>query len=147
MARSGDERRNAAPSSALHNRLAAVAVTVRRTAPGSQERAGALRERDVLQSLLSASVLGDAGPGLALLDEADTVTTRALSALAQDRLDQLVSSLDAGDSRSAAAAVTAVAAVLPAGVADGDPRRAPVEDLLDEGSDEARLFRGFPDPT
>ena len=85
-------------------------------------------------------MLGDAGPGLALLDEADTVTTRALSALAQDRLDQLVSSLDAGDSRSAAAAVTAVAAVLPPGVADGDPRRAPVEDLLDEGSDEARLF-------
>ena len=102
----------------------------------------------MLQSLLSASVLGGAAPGLALLDEADTVTTRALSALAQDRLDQLVSSLDADDSRSAAAvAVTTVAAVLPPGVADGDPRRAPVEDLLDEGSDEARLFRGFPDPT
>ena len=123
-------------------------VTVRRTAARfRRERAGALRERDVLQSLLSASVLGDAGPGLAPLDEADTVTTRALSALAQDRLDQLVSSLDAGDSRSAAAAVTAVAAVLPPGVADGDPRRVPVEDLLDEGTDEARLFRGFPDPT
>ena len=122
-------------------------VTVRRTAARSDARAGALRERDVLQSLLSASVLGDAAPGLALLDEADTVTTRALSALAQDRLDQLVSSLDAGDSRSAAAAVTAVAAVLPPGVADGDPRRVPVEDLLDEGSDEARLFRGSPDPT
>ena len=60
---------------------------MRRTAARTEARAAALRERDVLQSLLSASVLGDAAAGLALLDEADTVTTRALSALAQDRLD------------------------------------------------------------
>ena len=41
----------------------------------------------------------------------------------------------------------AVAAVLPPGVADGDPRRAPAEALLDEGTDEAVLFRGLQGPT
>jgi hypothetical protein len=122
-------------------------AAVRRTAPRTEARAAALRERDVLQSLLSASVLGDAAAGLALLDEADTVTTRALSALAQDRLDAIVAPLDAGDDRSAAAVVIAVAAVLPPGVADGDPRRAPAEALLDEGTDEDVLFRGLQGPT
>ncbi len=117
-------------------------ITVRRTPAGTEARAGALRERDVLQSLLSASVLGDAGVELAMLDEADTVTTRALAALARDRLAQFVESLDTADHRSTAAVVTAVAAVLPPGVADQDPRRAPVDALRDPGTDEDLLFRG-----
>lgn len=117
-------------------------VTVRRTPARSEARASVLRERNVLQSLLSTSVLGDAAGGLAMLDEADTVTTRALAALAQDRLAQFVESLDTGDHRSTAAVVTAVAAVLPPGVADRDPRRAPAGALLDEGTDEDLLFRG-----
>jgi hypothetical protein len=123
--------------------LRSPSTTVQRTAPGTEARAGALRARDVLQSLLSASVLGDAAADLALLDQADTLTTRVLSALAQDRLTELVSSLDAGDDQSAADVVTTVASVLPAGVADGDPRRAPVEPLVDRGAEDA-LFRGTP---
>jgi hypothetical protein len=98
----------------------------------------------VLQSLLSGSVLGDSADDLALLDQAETVTTRALSALAQDRLGELVASLDAGDEQSAADVVSAVASVLPAGVFDQDPRRAPADALLDRGVEQDALFRGTP---
>jgi hypothetical protein len=124
--------------------LRSAPASVRRTDPASDARAGALRTRDVLQSLLSGSVLGDAAADLALLDEAETVTTRALSALAQDRLGALVASLDAGDDQSAADVLTAVASVLPPGVSDHDPRRAPVDALLDRGVEQDALFRGTP---
>ena len=70
-----------------------AAVAVERTAPGDRagaDRAAALRDRDVLQSLLSASVLGAAAGGLDLLAAGGSLATRTLAALALGRLDEVV---------------------------------------------------------
>ena len=91
--------------------------------PATAPARSALSERDVLQSLLSASLLGDALHHLEALATATTVTTRALAALAIDRLDQLVDTLDTGDADTMDELVRAVVAVLPASYSD-DPRRA-----------------------
>ena len=123
--------------------LSSASVAVRRTAPDAGRRAAALRDRDVLQSLLSASVLGSAANGLAMLASGRTVT-RALSALALDRVDDVVASLDHDDVGSVAEIVRAVSAVLPGGFADADPRRTAIEPMLVGGGQDRALFSGDP---
>jgi hypothetical protein len=122
--------------------LSSVPVVVRRTKPDAEERAAALRDRDVLQSLLSASVLGAAADGLAMLASGRTVTTRALSALARDRVDDIVASVGPDDEGSVAEIVRAVSAVLPGGFADADPRRAAIEQILVGGGEAQALLSG-----
>ena len=105
------------------------------------ETLDALRDRDVLQSLLTASVLGSAAEGLALLGSGQTPTTRTLSGLARDRLDDVVASADL---LSSAEVVRAVAAVLPVGFADADPRRAVIARLVGPDAEQQAIFRGIP---
>jgi hypothetical protein len=124
--------------------LSSAPVTVRRTKPDAEERAAALRDRDVLQSLLSASLLGAAADGLAVLASGGTLTTRALSAVALDRLDAIVTTVDPDDYASVAEIARAVSAVLPGGFSDADPRRAAIEQILVGGGEEQALFGGVP---
>ncbi|HWM20179.1 MAG TPA: hypothetical protein VNO51_10870 [Ilumatobacteraceae bacterium] len=131
---------DAAPGAAVSS----APVSVRRTPPDAERRAAVLRERDVLQSLLSASVLGAAADGLVVLESSRTTTTRTLSALALDRVVDLVASVDPDDDRSVADVVAAVSAVLPGGFADADPRRAAIEPLVGRRLEEQALFRGAP---
>jgi hypothetical protein len=123
--------------------LSTEPCAVTRAAAGDEGRAAALQDRSVLQSLVSGSALPGARPGLRLLRSAATTTSRALAALAEDRLGELVTLVADGDADAAAQIVAAAAAVLPPGFADADPRRAAVEPLL-AGVDEetAALFRG-----
>jgi hypothetical protein len=102
-------------------RLTSSAVTVRRTPEQDAARAAALRDRDVIQSLLSASPLGSAAPGLHAVADGTRVTTRVLAALALDHPDAVVAVAMSDQARADVAA--AIAAVLPEGVADADPRR------------------------
>ena len=106
---------------AVDLRLSSPPVTVRRTPGQDGVRAAALQDRDVIQSLLSASLLGGAAAGLRALADGSRVATRVLAALALDQLDVVAAAAAGDQSRSDVAA--AVAAVLPAGVADADPRR------------------------
>jgi hypothetical protein len=101
--------------------LSSAAVTVRRTPGPNQVRVAALGDRDVIQSLVSASVLGGAGPGVRALADGTRVTTRVLAALALDQPDLVAAA--ATDRQAGAEVAAAVAAVLPPGVADTDPRR------------------------
>ena len=89
-------------------------------------------------------MLGAAADGLAALASGGTVTTRALSALALDRVDEVVASVDPDDDGSVAEIVRAVSAVLPSGFADADPRRAAIEPILVGGGEEQALFSGVP---
>ncbi len=98
----------------------------------------------MLQSLLSASVLGAAADGLAALASSGTVTTRALSALALDRIDEVVASVEPDDDGSVAELVRAVSAVLPSGFADADQRRAALDPVLVGRGEERALFSGAP---
>ncbi len=131
---------DAAPGAAV----ASAPVSVRRTPAESERRAAVLRDRDVLQSLLSASVLGSAADALLVLESARTTTTRTLSALALDRVADVLASVDPDDDRSVAEVVEAVSAVLPGGFADADPRRAAIGPLLGRRLEEQALFRGAP---
>lgn len=121
--------------------LSSPPISVRRTAPQTEAQDAALRNRDVLQSLLSASVLGSAADGLALLGSAPAVTTQTLSGLARDRLDDVVASVDP---QSFAEIVLATAGVLPAGIADADPRRDVIERLIGSDAELQAIFRGIP---
>jgi len=103
-------------------RLVSTAATVRRTPGQDGVRAAALRDRDVIQSLLSASLLGNAAAGVRAVAGGARVTTRVLAAIALDHPDAVVAAATGDQAQADAAA--AIAAVLPAGVADADPRRA-----------------------
>jgi hypothetical protein len=102
-------------------RLTSPAVAVRRTPEQDRARAAALRNHDVIQSLLSASLLGNAAAGLHAVAEGSRPTTRVLAALALDHPDAVVAAATSDQAQADVAA--AIAAVLPAGVADADPRR------------------------
>lgn len=117
--------------------VSSPAVTMRRTAAPSSpiasgdgsDTAELLRRRDVIQSLLSASAMGDADTALQTLAESNHVATRTLAALALDQIDNVVASLadaDAGDD-VAADVVAAVDAVLPQGCFDDDERRVAIQ--------------------
>jgi hypothetical protein len=109
---------DAAPG--LH--LSSAPVTVRRTPAADEARAAALRDREVIQSLLSASVLGSGEAGLWAVAEGSRAATRTLAALALDQVERLGLLADA-DEQTRLEIAAAVDAVLPEGVADADPRR------------------------
>lgn len=118
--------------------VASDPVRVRRTAAADPGRAAALRDRAVLQSLLSASALHGADEGLAVLERAPTVATRTLAALALGRLVTL-----AGDGAGADEEVArAVSSVLPPGYAERDPRRADLASAARRGTVAAALLAG-----
>ncbi|MFI2364160.1 hypothetical protein [Promicromonospora sp. NPDC019610] len=92
-------------------------VAVVRTAPEDAVLAGLLGDRDVLQSVLGAGVLGAAALSLELLAASPDAGTAAAADLALGRTDALV------DAASDPAAVRAVAALLPPGATGQDDRR------------------------
>jgi hypothetical protein len=103
-------------------RLTSPAVRVRRTPERDRARGAALRDREVLQSLLSTSALGNARAGLHAVATGANAATQALAALAIGNPQAVVATARDGSTRAGATA--AIAAVLPAGVADDDTRRA-----------------------
>lgn len=115
------------------------AVAVRRTAAVSAARSSMLADRDVLQSLLSASILGDAAHALAALEQAGTPVTRALAAIALDHVPRRGAAMAQDEFDGL---VMAMSAVLPPGYGDGDPRRAVLDALVSAGSLDAALLRG-----
>jgi hypothetical protein len=104
-------------------RLTSPPVKVRRTPGRDSTRAAALRDREVIQSLLSASSLGNASTGLRAVAAGANAATQALAALANDT-PEAVPAPAGGDTGTKAEATAAVAAVLPEGLADDDTRRA-----------------------
>ena len=133
--------------------VASAPVMVSRTLAASPERAAALDERAVLQSLLAAAAFAEATSGLEALFAASRVATRVLAGLALDRAAEVIASAtssDAGENRGArdghveAEVAAAVASVLPGGVFDADPRRAAVGPLLERGDSVAALLRATP---
>ncbi len=104
-------------------------VTVRRTAAAKRnsDDARLLQRRDVIQSLLSASAMGDSDDALHSLASSDHVPTRTLAALALDQIDDIVSRLEDTDADTALDVATAVDAVLPSGCFDGDERRIAIQ--------------------
>jgi len=102
-------------------RLTSTAITVHRTPGQDAARTAALRDRDVIQSLLSASLLGGAAAGLHAIADGTQVTSRMLAALALDQAEPVAAAAISDQAEADVAA--AIEAVLPAGVADADPRR------------------------
>ncbi|WP_154794059.1 hypothetical protein [Occultella kanbiaonis] len=118
--------------------LEAEPVQVVRTA-ATGAAAAALRDRDVIQSLASASVLGQAAGGLAAL-AADGGTNAILAALATD------AGTGAADLATAAGAsisvATAASAVLPA----TDPRHADITRAVSGDARAVAILAGSPHP-
>ena len=103
--------------------VSSPAITVRRTVADG----ALLHRRDVIQSLLSASAMGDADDALQTLTTSKHIPTRTLAALALDQIDDVVASLaDAIDDDITAA----IDAVLPPGCFDNDNRRLAVQHAL-----------------
>lgn len=96
-----------------HGVIAARPVRLTRTAPTDAARAAALRDRDVLQSLLAGGVLGAARPGIEAVAASDDSATAAMAEAALGRT---------GTRRDTASAL-AVAAILPPGATGPDERR------------------------
>ena len=74
--------------------VASAPVMVSRTLAASPERAAALDERAVLQSLLAAAVFAEATSGLEALFAASRVATRVLAGLALDRAAEVIAERD-----------------------------------------------------
>ncbi|MFD6448599.1 hypothetical protein ACFWEJ_26090, partial [Promicromonospora sp. NPDC060204] len=100
--------------------VASLPVALVRTAPDDAVVAGLLGDRDVLQSVLGAGVLGAAALSLELLATSPDAGTAAAADLALGRTDTLV------DAASDPEVVRAVAALLPPGATGQDDRRAAV---------------------
>ncbi|MFJ3407035.1 hypothetical protein [Promicromonospora sp. NPDC090134] len=97
--------------------VAARPVALVRTAPEDAVLAGLLGDRDVLQSVLGAGVLGAAALSLELLAASPDAGTAAAAELALGRTGALT------DAASDPAVVRAVAALLPPGATGQDDRR------------------------
>ncbi|MFB7892189.1 hypothetical protein ACFC1I_08320 [Microbacterium sp. NPDC056044] len=89
-----------------------------RTAGADAALAADLRDRDVVQSLLGAGVIGAAEPALERLAESEDAGTAAAARLALSRTDALQTAADADPAVS-----RAVAALLPPGATGNDERR------------------------
>jgi hypothetical protein len=96
-------------------------VTVLRSPPDDPTQASALTDRDVIQSLLSVSVMGEVGSRIDGIARGGKPVARMLSRLASGTAGPDAGS-DLGD-RQLAAAVTAV---LPPGLFPADERAAPL---------------------
>jgi hypothetical protein len=118
--------------------LDASPVTVVRT-PATGAAAAALRDRDVIQSLASASVLGQAADGLAAL-AADGGTNAILAALATDSGTATADLTTAADGPMSVAA--AASAVLPL----TDPRHAATARAVAGDARAAAILAGSPHP-
>lgn len=92
-------------------------VALIRTAPEDAALAAGLGERDVLQSLLGAGVIGAAEPALERLAASADAGTAAAANLALGRTDALA------DAAGEPAVARAVAALLPPGATGPDERR------------------------
>lgn len=101
--------------------IASRPVALERTAPDDAALAARLGDRDVLQSILGAGVLGAAAPSLELLAASSDVGTAAAANLALGRTDVLAGART--DAAADPAAVRAVAALLPPGATGQDDRR------------------------
>ncbi|WP_285104614.1 hypothetical protein [Promicromonospora sp. MEB111] len=97
--------------------VAARPVALVRTAPDDAALAARLGDRDVLQSLLGAGVIGAAAPSLELLAASADAGTAAAANLALGRTGVLA------DAAADPAVVRAVAALLPPGATGQDDRR------------------------
>jgi len=111
-------------------------VALVRTAPDDAGLAAGLGERDVLQSLLGAGVIGASGPSLERLADSADAGTAAAANLALGRTDVLADA--AGDP----AVARAVAALLPPGATGPDERRDAVAPRA--GSRDAAALSGLP---
>jgi hypothetical protein len=92
-------------------------VALVRTAPPDAALAAALGDRDVLQSLLAAGVMGAASPKLERIAESADAATAAAANLALGRMEAIARAADDP------AVVRAVAALLPPGATGQDERR------------------------
>ncbi len=118
--------------------LSAPAVALDRVPATDWAQAEALRERDVIQSLMSASALGAAGPILAGFTDQARPRVRTLAGLALDQ-PELTADLSQIDR---AATLTAV---LPADVFGSDPRlRQAVAGLKASDTTAAAMLSGAP---
>lgn len=97
--------------------LTSAPVPLTRTAAVDDGIATDLRDRDVLQSLLSGGVMGGAGEALDRLTQSPDAATVAFADVALERTDALAAA--AGES----AVALAVGAVLPPDATGPDPRR------------------------
>ncbi|GAA2231419.1 hypothetical protein GCM10010413_31760 [Promicromonospora sukumoe] len=105
--------------------IASRPVSLVRTAPDDAALATRLGDRDVLQSILGAGVLGAAAPSLELLAASSDAGTAAAANLALGRSDALNDVLSGARTDAVAdpAALRAVAALLPPGATGQDDRR------------------------
>jgi len=117
-------------------------VTVLRSPPADPTQASALTDRDVIQSLLSVSVIGEAGSRIDGIARGGKPVARMLSRLASGTAGPDAGS-DLGD-RQLAAAVTAV---LPPGLFPADERAAPLLAASDVSDPVAlAMLHGQPAP-
>ena len=116
--------------------LTSNTVVLVRTAGEDAALAADLRDRDVLQSVLGAGVIGAAGPALERLADSSDTGTAAAARLALGRTAPLADA--AGDP----AVSRAVAALLPVGATGQDARREAVASRA--GARDASILTGRP---
>jgi hypothetical protein len=119
--------------------IEAPPVELLRTAPADAALAAGLGDRDVLQSVLGAGLIGAAAPSLERLAASDDAGTAAAANLALGRTAALAAA--AGDP----AVTRAVAALLPPGATGPDPRRDAVLPAAEARGAAALTGRALPE--